>query len=113
MRIISNGNIQHNTWFTWCGLKNKNTWKTHAYNFIIFLIMAYVVKFTLLFAFYFIQIHLWSFQVCGIKCLIASIGLFILFFCLGHLPFFTQFQSILFFLSTQSDKKIVQSMLQI
>jgi hypothetical protein len=38
--------------------------------------MTYVVKFTLLFAFFNIQIHLWYFQVCVVECLIVYICLY-------------------------------------
>jgi hypothetical protein len=56
--------------------------------------MTYVVKFTLLFRFYFIQIYLWSFQeLCVIECFIVFICLvlFCFVFCLGHLPFSNKF----------------------
>jgi hypothetical protein len=43
--------------------------------------MTYVVKFTLLFGFYFIQIYLWSFQeLCVIECFIVSICLILFLF---------------------------------
>ncbi len=89
-KIVSNGKIQHDIWFKWFEFNKfkKKTWKTHAYNFITILIMAYVGKFILLFSFYFIQIHLWSFKVCAYWILNCFHAPLFFFLGLGHLPFF-------------------------